>query len=106
MLLMALLYPIAFPIAMLLDCLLGKGHSTFFRRAGVQYCCPVTVFFYLLLPLLSLSLSSPPYLPELQELVKLHGDRSHENEEPLTDDEVLIVKVTNPSCYNCGLRSH
>ena len=58
------------------------------------------------LSLLSLSLSSPPYLQELQELVKLHGDRSHENEEPLTDDEVLIVKVTNPSCYNCGLRSH
>ena len=52
--------------------------------------------------LLSLSLSSPPNLPELQELVKLHGDRSHENEEPLTDDEVLIVKVTKSSCYNCG----
>ena len=50
MLLMALLYPIAFPIAMLLDCLLGKGHSTFFRRAGVWCCCPVTVFFYLLPP--------------------------------------------------------
>ena len=57
-----------------------------------------------MLSLLSLSLSSPPYLQELQELVKLHGDHSHENEEPLTDDEVLIVKVTKSSCYNCELR--
>lgn len=34
LLLMALFYPIAFPIAMLLDCILGKEHGTFFRRAG------------------------------------------------------------------------
>ncbi len=32
--LMAVLFPIAFPIAKLLDCVLGKDHSTFFRRAG------------------------------------------------------------------------
>lgn len=60
-------------------------------------------------PSLPLSISSllppsppfpSPFLPELQELVKLHGDRTHENEEPLTDDEVLIVKVTKPSSHS------
>ncbi len=34
LLLMAVFYPIAFPIAMLLDKVLGKEHGTFFRRAG------------------------------------------------------------------------
>jgi Mg2+/Co2+ transporter CorC len=59
-LLLVLLFPISFPIALLLDRILGKGHNTFFRRA------------------------------ELRELVKMHG--SHDNEEPLNQDEVLIVK--------------
>ena len=34
LLLMAVFYPIAFPIAVLLDKVLGKEHSTYFRRAG------------------------------------------------------------------------
>ena len=33
------------------------------------------------------------FLPELRELVKIHGTRHDENEEPLSYDEVLIVKV-------------
>lgn len=61
-LLLALFFPISFPIAILLDRILGKDHNTFFRRA------------------------------ELRELVKLHGSRTHDNEEPLSYDEVLIVK--------------
>ena len=32
--LMALFFPLAFPIALLLDKILGKDHNTFFRRAG------------------------------------------------------------------------
>ena len=32
---LALFYPIAFPMALLLDCILGKDHGTFFRRAGI-----------------------------------------------------------------------
>ena len=32
--LMALFFVIAFPIAKLLDCLIGEGHGTFYRRAG------------------------------------------------------------------------
>ena len=32
--LMALCFPLAFPIAILLDKILGKDHNTFFRRAG------------------------------------------------------------------------
>ena len=52
----------------------------------------------LLLPYIPpfLPVLSPPSSPrpELRELVKLHGSKSHENEEPLTYDEVLIVKVT------------
>jgi len=43
---------------------------------------------------------------ELRELVKLHANISDENEEPLTYDEVLVVKVTplllHAPCYhNC-----
>ncbi|XP_064405122.1 uncharacterized protein LOC135350301 [Halichondria panicea] len=60
--LMAILFPISFPIAKLLDLILGKEHSTFFRRA------------------------------ELRELVKMHGDGEQGNEDPLSYDEVLIVK--------------
>lgn len=36
LIIMALFYPIAFPIALLLDCVLGKDHGTFFRRAGMM----------------------------------------------------------------------
>lgn len=60
--LMIFLFPLSFPIALLLDRILGKDHNTFFRRA------------------------------ELRELVKMHGSKSHDNEEPLNHDEVLIVK--------------
>lgn len=62
LLLLALFYPIAFPLSILLDWILGKGHGTFFRRA------------------------------ELRELVKMHANHHNQNEEPLTYDEVLIVK--------------
>jgi len=113
MLLLALFYPISFPIAMLLDCILGKDHGTFFRRAGVfsGVCWEVNYFHVTssspFIPPLSLPLSPSPFPPssaslsppsspppELRELVKLHGSKSHENEEPLTYDEVLIIKVT------------
>ncbi|XP_062510930.1 uncharacterized protein LOC134186870 [Corticium candelabrum] len=60
--LMVLLFFIAWPISKLLDLLLGKDHSTFFRRA------------------------------ELKELVDMHGKTSQGNEEPLSQDEVLIIK--------------
>ena len=62
--LMVLLFIIAWPIAKLLDCMLGAENSTFFRRA------------------------------ELKELVSMHLEKTLENEEPLTGDEVLIIKGT------------
>ncbi|XP_074640811.1 uncharacterized protein LOC141898671 isoform X1 [Tubulanus polymorphus] len=69
-LLMALLFVIAWPLSKFLDCLLGKEHGTFFRRA------------------------------ELKALVGLHGPRSDDSESPidgqateqLTEDEVCIIK--------------
>ena len=117
MLLLALFYPISFPIAMLLDCVLGKDHGTFFRRAGVHDSRSTIAMSLHPFPLPPRSPPSPPPFPlscppfpppllsssplpsllsspELRELVKLHGSKSHENEEPLTYDEVLIVKVT------------
>ncbi|XP_028411716.1 DUF21 domain-containing protein At4g33700-like [Dendronephthya gigantea] len=63
-LLMLIMFIIAWPLAKLLDWLLGVEHSTFFRRA------------------------------ELKELVAMHLEQSLENEEPLTGDEVLIIKGT------------
>jgi ankyrin repeat/SOCS box protein 13/metal transporter CNNM len=60
--LMLVLVIIAWPIAKMLDVLLGKEHSTFFRRA------------------------------ELKELVDMHGKSSDGNEEPLSSDEVMIIK--------------
>ncbi|XP_070569081.1 uncharacterized protein [Ptychodera flava] len=60
--LMAILFIIAWPLAKVLDCLLGKDHGTFFRRA------------------------------ELGALVDLHTEKTEENEEPLSVDEVLIIK--------------
>lgn len=48
----------------------------------------------------SFFLSVPPRPPlELRELVKIHGKSSKENEEPLSHDEVLIVKVTHPPSH-------
>lgn len=32
---------------------------------------------------------------ELSELVKIHGTHTHDNEDPLSYDEVLIVKVSD-----------
>ena len=32
--LIALFFVIGFPLSLVLDLILGKGHSTFFRRAG------------------------------------------------------------------------
>ena len=37
------------------------------------------------------------FLVELRELVKMHGDSKNSNEEPLSYDEVLIVKVATVS---------
>jgi len=61
-LLMVLLFIVAWPISKLLDCLLGHEHSTFFRRA------------------------------ELKELVDLHKEDADGNEDPLINDEVLIIQ--------------
>ena len=47
---------------------------------------------------LSLSLSLSLNI-ELKELVKMHGGEEKENEEPLTYDEVLIVKVQSTCTY-------
>ena len=47
--LMAILFPISFPIAKLLDLILGKEHSTFFRRAGTFVGLAFTKGWYTLL---------------------------------------------------------
>lgn len=69
---MALTFIISWPLSKVLDCVLGKDHSTFFRRA------------------------------ELKVLVDLHGasaadlvkeESPDSEEEPLSVDEVLIIKV-------------
>ena len=36
--LIALFFPLGFPIAIVLDKILGKDHNTFFRRAGIGKC--------------------------------------------------------------------
>ncbi|CAH1799473.1 unnamed protein product, partial [Owenia fusiformis] len=69
-LLMGLTFIISYPIAKLLDCLLGKNHATFFRRA------------------------------ELKVLVDIHGPSQRDEgdgseghgQEALSIDEVLIIK--------------
>ncbi|XP_022094756.1 DUF21 domain-containing protein At4g14240-like isoform X2 [Acanthaster planci] len=61
-LLMIMFFPIAWPISKVLDCILGHEHGTFFRRA------------------------------ELGALVSIHKEKQEQNEEPLTEDEVLIIQ--------------
>ena len=71
---LVLFFIIAYPISKLLDCCLGKEHASFFRRA------------------------------ELKALVSLHGPSAGRhlekpsNADPLTSDEVLIIKVSNTIC--------
>ncbi|XP_004345603.2 CBS domain-containing protein [Capsaspora owczarzaki ATCC 30864] len=60
--LMVLTFPLSYPIAKLLDCLLGHENKTFFRRA------------------------------QLKELVYQHGQIAEENQDPLSVDEVSIIK--------------
>jgi len=57
-------FVIAYPISILLDCILGKEHINYFRRS------------------------------ELKELVKLHGEKDeyHETSSILTEDEVKIIR--------------
>ena len=72
--LMLMLCPVAYPLAKLLDCLLGKNHASFFRRS------------------------------ELKALVGLHGPGGlesstipdHGHPPALSYDEVLIIKVMQP----------
>lgn len=54
--------PVSWPLSKLLDCVLGKDHATFFRRA------------------------------ELSVLVDIHKAKDDENEDPLTADEALIIQ--------------
>jgi len=61
-LLMFLTYPLSKPTAMFLDYLLGANHATFFRRA------------------------------ELSTLIGLHAEKEDTNAEPLSADEVAIIK--------------
>lgn len=60
--LMAAFFIVSWPISKLLDCLLGKNHGTFFRRA------------------------------ELKALVDLHQNSVLDDEDPLTIDEALIIQ--------------
>ena len=50
--------------------------------------------FKLYVSVLSCALSS-----ELRELVKMHGTHEKSNEEPLSYDEVLIVKVSSTKIF-------
>ncbi len=61
--LMGLCFIVAWPVSKLLDCMLGKDHATFFRRA------------------------------ELKALVDLHGPQGSTGGGELSYDEVLIIKV-------------
>lgn len=73
---------ISWPLSKLLDCLLGKDHGTFYRRAELKV-------------LVDLHSSSSP---------NLGNGSDQEGEESLTVDEVLIIKVfilTTSSYYMC-----
>lgn len=104
--LLVVLCPIAFPIALLLDRVLGKEHGMYFRRAGqlnnVNILRPslcISMFQHTISRRLKISLCKVKCLimcfcfSELRELVKMHGTHEKSNEEPLSYDEVLIVKV-------------
>jgi len=62
MFLIIVTFPVSWPLAKILDCVLGKDHATFFRRA------------------------------ELKALVAIHKEEDRENEEPLTNDEVMVIQ--------------
>lgn len=78
---MAIFFIVAWPLSKMLDCILGKDHTTFYRRA------------------------------QLKVLVDLHGEPGDtvQNQESLTRDEVMIIKVKKTkhsvkSCVvNCNL---
>jgi len=59
---MVMMFPITWPISKLLDVLLGHHSGTYFRRS------------------------------QLKELVKLHGVKTEENEDPLTHNEIIIIR--------------
>ena len=93
MVLMVITFPISYPVALFLDCVIGHhGSGTYYRRSGETYNCNCACVIF------SCSLL------ELRELVKLHGRLNDENEEPLTIDEIRVVKV-NPM-YICGANQH
>lgn len=81
MILMVLTFPISYPVALFLDCVIGHhGSGMYYRRSGEIY---VTLFCEIFSCLLL----------ELRELVKLHGRLHDDNEDPLTIDEIRVVKV-------------
>jgi len=63
--------PLSFPISLLLDCLLGKDHTTFFRRAELKELVAIHA-----------------YAPDMQP--HKHGEARHGG--PLSIDEVTIIK--------------
>ena len=74
-------FPISYPIALFLDCVIGHhGSGMYYRRSGEAGTIVIETFSCLLL--------------ELRELVKLHGRLNDDNEDPLTIDEIRVVKVT------------
>ena len=80
---MVLTFPISFPVALFLDCVIGShGGGTYYRRTG-----EVFVFINIII------IVFPCSLLELQELVKLHGRLHDDNEDPLTIDEIRVIKV-------------
>ena len=60
-------------------------------RRGAQHVLQTSRLLSLVIFMVSL-LHNKSFL-ELRELVDLHGEKSEHNEEPLSSDEVLIIKV-------------